>query len=219
MTENSNMVIRRILLLFLLTGLLALLPACRNTTEPYHETFDAPGNWSTDNDAEVRGEVINGVYEFEIKADTLTTWTTAGQNFSDGWYEVEATQTDGPDNNLYGMLFRVNNETEDFYAFQISGDGYVWIGRYKNGGKTEATPIIGNWWFESAAIKQGAGITNRLKVRAEAGNLIFYVNDQEVGRITDNSFAKGDIGLIAGSLGQNGVVVQFDNFKVSPLEE
>ena len=82
-----------------------------------------------------------------------------------------------------------------------------------------STPIIGDWWFESPAIKQGSGITNRLKVRAEAGNLIFYVNDQEVGRVTDNSYANGDIGLIAGSLGQGGVLVQFDNFKVTPLEE
>ncbi len=202
----------------LLTLLAVLLTACGGS-EPYHETFDSPGNWSTDNDAEVRGEVVNGVYEFEIKADDLTTWTTAGQEFGDGWYEVEATQIGGPDNNLFGMVFRVNNETDDFYSFQISGDGYVWIGRYENGGNTASTPIVGDWWFESPAIKQGSGITNRLKVRAEAGNLIFYVNDQEVGRVTDNSFDQGDIGLIAGSLGQGGVLVQFDNFKVTPLGE
>ncbi|MCL4265850.1 MAG: hypothetical protein KJ069_21730 [Anaerolineae bacterium] len=209
------MLVRLIGLMVLLTVFLA---ACGGS-EPYHETFDSPGNWSTDNDSEVRGEVSNGVYEFEIKSDDLTTWTTAGQEFSDGWYEVEATQIGGPDNNLFGLLFRVDNETDNFYSFQISGDGYAWIGRYENGGNTAATPIIGDWWFESAAIKQGAGLTNRLKVRAEAGNLIFYVNDQEVGRITDNSFTKGDIGLIAGSLGQGGVLVQFDNFKVTPLGE
>lgn len=208
------MIKRVCLLLVLIFG----LAAC-GQDEPFHETFDHPGNWSTDNDAEVRGEVINGVYEFEIKADDLTTWTTAGLEFANGIYEVEATQIGGPDNNLYGMLFRVNNETEDFYAFQISGDGYVWIGRYKNGGETEATPIIGDWWLESTAVHQGADITNHLRVRAEAGNLIFYVNDQEVGRVTDNTFAQGDIGLITGSLGQGGVLVQFDNFKVSPLPE
>lgn len=203
---------------WILTILLFALAAC-GSDEPYHETFDAPGSWSTDNDAEVRGEVINGVYEFEIKADDLTTWTTAGLDFADGWYEVEATQVSGPDNNLYGMLFRVNNETEDFYAFQISGDGYAWIGRYHSGGDTEAAPIVGSWWFESSAIKQGAGVRNNLKVRAEAGNLIFYVNDQEVGRVTDNTFERGDIGLITGSLGQGDVLIRFDNFKVSPLGE
>lgn len=203
---------------FIILLLLIGLAACGGD-EPFHETFDAPGDWSVDNDSEVRGEVKEGVYEFEIKADNLTTWTTAGLEFSDGWYEVEATQISGPDNNLFGMLLRVNNETDDFYAFQISGDGFVWIGRYHSGGNSEATPIIGNWWFESDAIKQGDGLTNLLAVRAEAGNLIFYVNSQEVGRVTDNSFSEGDIGLMAGSLGQSGVVVQFDNFKVVPLAD
>lgn len=198
--------------------LITVLAAC-DGPEPFHETFDEPGNWSSDNDSEVRGEVINGVYEFEVKADDLTTWTTAGLAFSDGWYEVEATQVSGPDNNLFGMVLRVDNETDNFYAFQISGDGFVWIGRYHNGGNIEATPIIGNWWFESPAIKQGSGLRNKLAVRAEAGNMIFYVNDQEVGRVTDNTFARGDIGLMVGSLGQGGVLVRFDNFKVTPLAE
>ncbi|MCP4357803.1 MAG: hypothetical protein GY796_07300 [Chloroflexi bacterium] len=203
---------------FLFIILLFTLAACGGD-EPYHETFDAVGEWSTDNDSEVRGEVLEGVYDFEIKADDLTSWTTAGLDFTDGWYEVEATQVGGPDNNLYGMLLRVNNETDDFYSFQISGDGFVWIGRYESGGDVEAEPIVGDWWFESSAVKQGSDVTNKLAVRAEAGNLIFYVNDQEVGRVTDNSFEHGDIGLIVGSLGQGGVHIQFDNFKVTPLEK
>lgn len=206
---------RKMWLIFLTSVI--LFSAC-NGREPYHETFDAPGDWSTDSDSEVRGEVVNGVYEFEIKAEDLTTWATAGLDFTDGWYKVEATQVSGPDNNLFGMLFRVNNETDDFYAFQMSGDGYVWIGRYLGGGNTEAVPIVGDWWFESPAIKQGAGLTNELSVRAEAGNLIFYINGQEVGRVTDDSFDKGDIGLIAGSLGEGDVLVQFDNFRVEPLD-
>ena len=193
--------------------------ACGGGNQPYHETFDEPGDWSTDNDDEVRGEVIDGVYDFEVKADDLSSWTTAGLEFSDGWYEVEATQVAGPDNNLYGMVFRINNETDDFYTFQISGDGFVWIGRYQGGGEIEATPIVDDWWFESQAINQGADITNVLKVRTEAGNMIFYVNNQEVGRVTDNSFAEGDIGLIVGSLGEGGVRIHFDNFKVTPLAE
>ena len=75
----------------------------------------------------------------------------------------------------------------------------------------EATPIVGDWWFESQAIHQGANVTNVLKVRAESGNMIFYVNNHEVGRVTENSFEKGDIGLIVGSLGEGGVHIQFDN--------
>ena len=79
--------------------------------------------------------------------------------------------------------------------------------------------MCGSAVTRAAAVKQGSDLTNVLKVRAEAGNLIFYVNNQEVGRVTDDSFKKGDIGLIVGSLGEGGVHIQFDNFKVTPLAE
>lgn len=196
--------------------LLAVLAACGGPS-PYIETFDEPGNWRTDSDSEVRGVVENGVYDFTIFADELTSWTTAGENFKDGLYEVEATQVDGPDNNAFGMLFRLDDEQDNFYAFQISGDGFIWIGRYRNGLAEE--PIVNDWWFESTAIKPGAGQTNKLSVRAEGQNLIFYVNDIEVGRVSDDAFASGDIGLMARSLGQPNVHVQFDNFQVTPLEK
>jgi hypothetical protein len=48
--------------------------------------------------------------------------------------------------------------------------------------------------------------------------MIFFVNDQEVGRVTDNSFRSGDIGVMAETLGLGGVQVHFDNFTVSPLD-
>ncbi len=197
-------------------GLILLLVACGGQST-YVETFDEAGNWRTDSDSEVTGVVENGVYDFTIFADELTSWTTAGENFKDGLYEVEATQVDGPDNNAFGMLFRVDDQNDNFYAFQISGDGFVWIGRYRNGIAEE--PIVNDWWFESTAVKPGTGQTNKLSVQAEGQNLIFYVNDIEVGRVSDDAFPSGDIGLMVRTLGQPNVHVQFDNFKVTPLEK
>lgn len=185
---------------------------------PYVETFDDPGEWSTGSDADVEGEVRNGVYNLLVEADDLFSWTTAGKEFGDGVYEVEATQVDGPLNNGYGMLFRVDNERDDFYLFMISGDGFVWIGRYRNGGDEEILPLVGDWWFESPAVNQGLNNTNVLRVQAEGPNMIFYVNDQEVGRVSDDAFSRGDIGLMVRTLGVGGVQVQFDNFTVTPIE-
>ena len=47
---------------------------------------------------------------------------------------------------------------------------------------------------------------------------IFYVNDQEVGRVTDDTFSRGDIGLMVRTLGAGGVHVQFDNYSVTPIK-
>ena len=195
--------------------LISLLFVSCGGNDTYEETFDEVGTWRVDSDSEVSGQVQNGVFDFLVIADELTTWTTAGQNFGDGIYEVEATQVEGPDNNAFGMLFRMDDAENNFYAFLISGDGYVWIGKYLDG--LADAPIVSDWWFESPAIIRGDN-TNKLGVRAEGANLQFFVNDQEVGRVTDSSFRNGDIGLMARSLGQGGVHVQFDNFTVRPLE-
>lgn len=202
----------------LLIGSLWLLSGCRSggaSGLPYVETFDDPGSWSTGEDAYSIGAVVDGVYDFKVLENDISRWASAGKNFGDGIYEVEATPIEGPLDNGYGLLFRANPATGDFYLFKVSADGYVWIGRYKNG--AEETTIVGDHWFESPAVLRGLNVTNKLSVQAEAGNLIFYVNDQEVGRVTDNTFTTGDTGLLVQTLGGGGVRVLFDNLSVRSL--
>ncbi len=204
---------------FLVVVVLAVALVGCGGESSYLETFDAPGNWRVGSDADAVGEVHNGVYDLMVEADDVIIWTTAGESFGDGVYEIEATQVAGPLNNGYGLLFRLDDESDDFYLFKVSGDGYVWIGRYRGGGAGEAEPLVGEWWFESTAVQQGLNKTNVLRVQAEGGNMIFFVNDQEVGRVTDDAFRSGDVGLMVETLGLGGVQVQFDNVSVTPLGE
>lgn len=197
---------------------LILLASCAKSNPsslPFIETFDNAGNWGTGEDAYSIGAVVNGVYDFKVLENDISRWVSAGKSFSDGIYEVEATPVEGSLDNGYGLIFRANPEAGDFYLFKVSADGYVWIGRYANG--AEAATIIGDHWFESPAVLRGLNATNKLKVQAEAGNLIFYVNDQEVGRVTDNTLTKGDVGMLVQTLGGGGVRVLFDNLSVKPL--
>lgn len=196
--------------------LLLLLAACASLRGPYEETFDEAGKWGTGEDLEASGEVTGGRYEFLVKSDLGLFWATAGELISDGIYQVEATQLDGPLDNGYGMMFRVDSDSDSFYLFEVSGDGYVWIGVCENSCEEEQ-PLVGNGWVSSEAVNQGLNVTNVLRVRAEGGNMIFFVNDQEVGRVTDNTLGRGDIGIMVETLGQGGVLVAFDNFTVTPL--
>lgn len=197
---------------------LAIL-ACGPLGGAYEETFDSIGSWGSGSDIDVEGDVNNGQYEMFVKAELGLYWSTAGEDLGDGVYEIEATQLEGTLDNGYGMMFRINNDTDSFYLFEVSGDGFVWIGRCEGGCEDDVTVIIGDNWFESPAVNTGLNATNRLRVHAEGPNLIFYVNDQEVGRVTDESFASGDIGLLVETLGEGGVRVAFDNFTVSPIEQ
>lgn len=204
--------------LILIFGAFVALTGCRSaggSNLPFIETFDEPGDWGVGEDAYSIGKIVDGVYDFKILENDISRWASAGKTFSDGIYEVEATPVEGPLDNGYGLLFRANPEKGDFYLFKISGDGYVWIGRYRDGAE-EAT-IIGEHWFASPAVMPGLNVTNKLRVQAEAGNMIFYVNDQEVGRVTDNTFTVGDVGILVQTLGGAGVRVLFDNLSVKPL--
>lgn len=196
--------------------LLLLLVACNALQGPYEETFDDAGKWGIGEDLEASGEVTGGRYEFLVNANLGLFWATAGERMSDGVYQVEATQLEGPLDNGYGMMFRVDSDNNSFYLFEVSGDGYVWIGLCENSCEEEQ-PLVGNGWVSSDAVNQGLDVTNVLRVRAEGGNMIFFVNDQEVGRVTDNTLSRGDIGIMVETLGQGGVLVAFDNFTVTPL--
>jgi hypothetical protein len=67
-------------LLFLLFVAALALASCSPAEQlPYHETFDEPGNWRTEEDADVSGQVRNGVYDLLVTADDAIIWTTAGR--------------------------------------------------------------------------------------------------------------------------------------------
>jgi hypothetical protein len=200
-------------LLLSLTSLACTLGGNR----PYHETFDSRGTWGEGSDVDAEGAVTNGRYELFVKAEQGIFWSTANQRFDDGIYEVEATQLEGTLDNGYGMMFRVNNDSDSFYLLEVSGDGFLWIGHCADG-CTEVESFVPGGWSESGAVNQGLNATNHLRVRAEGANMIFFVNNQEVARVSDNTLRRGDIGIFVETLGEGGVRVAFDNFKVSPLE-
>lgn len=205
--------------LIILSAIVVVITGCRNSGNsslPFIETFDEPGNWGTGEDAYSIGAVVNGVYDLKVIENDISRWVSAGKNFSDGIYEVEATPVEGPLDNGYGLIFRADVEKGNFYLFEISSDGYVWIGRFTNG-VADNQSLIGGGWIESPAVLRGLNVTNKLRVQAEAGNLIFFVNDQEVGRVTDNTFTSGDVGIFVQTLGGSGVRVLFDNLSVKPL--
>lgn len=202
-----------------LVGLLALVGLACSTLGlgPYQATFDTLEKWGSGRDSDVEGDVAGGRYDFLVKAENGLFWSTAGERFDDGVYEVEATALEGPLDNGFGLMFRVDEDSESFYEFKVSSDGYVYVGRCADG-CDEAVTLIQDGWFASPLVEQGLNVTNVLRVEANGPEMVFFVNDQEVGRVTDDTLDKGDIGILVETFSQGGVRVAFDNFTVTPLE-
>jgi hypothetical protein len=198
-----------------------LLAACSGSAS-YSTTFDENDNWAVGSDGDVDGAIVDGRYEMLVKQSVGQFWTTAGENLSDGIYQVETTQLEGDLDAGYGMVYRLNtNDNQDsFYLFEISSDGYAFIARCENNcaSRDETINLIDQGWFTTPLINQGLNATNVLRVKAEGGNMIFSINGSEVGRASDSELRNGDIGLMVETIGFPGIKVAFDNFTVDPLE-
>jgi len=134
------------------------------------------------------------------------------QNFSDFILEVEATKEAGPDDNALGVLVRESNESNDYYLFLLSSDGYYQVKKAQNGSWAYTQE-----WAKSSAIKTG-NATNLVKVVCNGDKLSFYANDVKLTDYNDSSFANGHIGMRVESKSEGNVTVAFDNLTVRAIK-
>ena len=146
-------------------------------------------------------------YHIIAKGNDVFTWSKLGRDFADFVLEMDAAQDQGPSNNSYGLLFRIEDE-KHFYRFGISGDGFYFLDKSV---ASEWVPVID--WTESPYINRGQA-SNRLKVTCAGSRITLHVNDQHLTTITDDSYDHGDIGLFAASFAEPNVHITFDNLKV-----
>lgn len=192
--------------------LVVLLAACAPAvTTAWSDDFSAPGPWLAESDAAAQVGVQDGVLRIFVAVPNQLAWTVAGRDLGDFHLTVDATQVAGPDDNEYGVLARVQDNS-NFYRFSISGDGYFLVSKFVDG---SPEPLNGNW-TPSQAIHLGQA-TNVVEVIAEGSTFTFVVNGEQLAQVDDGQFAHGDIGLYAGSFYEGGVEVSFDNLRVEPV--
>lgn len=181
----------------------------------YEENFDAPGGWDEYDDEDTWAAYAGGGYRLGIRRADYVTWGNPEDlpGFSDFSIEVDARQVEGPLDNNLGVLVRYQSDDDNFYWFQISSDGYFAIDLMQAG---EWVTLVS--WEASTAIRQGLDVVNRLRVECEGSQFAFAVNGTDLATITDATLSTGSIGLAAGTFGEPGVVVEFDNLVVRELQ-
>jgi hypothetical protein len=208
-------------LLFLSAFLFTLL-ACKaassggEATEPpsgvlFQDDFsDTSSGWDKVSVDDGVTDYADGAYRIYVNTANTDVWSNPGLSFSDVRVEVDATKVDGADDNDYGVICRYQ-DSENFYFFVISSDGYYGIGKVLAGKQQ----LIGvDSMPPSEAIRQGND-TNHLQAECVGSALSLSVNGQAVAQYDDTDFTSGDVGLIAGSFDSAGVDIHFDNFVVS----
>lgn len=183
----------------------------------YEDNFDDPNSgWDVFSEDDSSAGYSDGEYRLGVYQDNWVAWGNpqSDRSFTDFQIEVEARQVEGPLDNNFGILVRYQDDDENYYWFEISGDGYYSVDMLQAG---EWTALVD--WAESEAINQGIGATNHLLVVCAGGQFSFYVNGVWLTDAADSTFGSGNVGLAIGSFDEPGVVVHFDNLKVSALQE
>lgn len=191
-------------------------PVATPTAYSYSDTFDNPeSGWDVYDDGDTAASYQDGEYRLAVSRPEYVTWGDPNleQELTDLVIDVDARQVAGPVDNNFGLLVRYRSAEDSFYWFQISGDGYYAVDMLQQG---EFVALV--TWEASAAINQGVGATNHLKVICTGDGFRFYVNDTFLTEVTDDTLRSGSFGLAAGTFDEAGVVVHFDNLKVRGIE-
>lgn len=131
-------------------------------------------------------------------------------SFSDFDVVVEAELMAGERDATYGLLFRMAGP-EEFYRFELTGDGRYIIERHDADGTWNR---LVDGWQRSELITTGLGAMNQLRVTAVGPAMTFHVNDSLLAEIQDGRYVAGNLALDAGTFSNQRTIAAFDNLFV-----
>jgi hypothetical protein len=240
-------VVRRVILLILLpalilTGLIYLNGEAANwhyvvPTDAqvlYAAGFDGfLDEWEQYEDGQLTARAEDGVFRLEIDAPQKIPYSAAAHHFSDFDASVAAQALAGPENNAYGLIFRLI-DPDNNYQFLVSSDGFYGVVRRFKGEEKFLSA-----WIDSPIVNRGINAANDVRVVAQGGSFQFWVNGEAVqlcvpteasaistysqgqcyggtmeNTLNDSAIPAGRLGVIARSFDEPGVIAQFDNLVV-----
>ena len=126
-------------------------------------------------------------------------------NATDFELSVDATRTEGPVDSDYGIRFR--DDGENYLEFTIADDGtfdvLLWYQQ-----------DLDTFYFNQPAPQIRPGESNRLTVRAEGPNFVFYINGVKVGEAIEDLLPAGAFALSTAVNSAAEAAFQFDNFLI-----
>jgi len=176
----------------------------------FDDFSERDSGWDLFNDAIGMTEYVSETYQILVKEPNTDLFANPNKNFRDVIIEVKAQRLAGPQDNSFGIICRYRDE-KNFYTAQISNDGYAGILRMKDGEYT----LLGQESMIPAPSILGGSSVNIIHMECVGRSLSLVVNGKPVDAREDDSFETGDVGLIAGSFGEAGVHIAFDDFSVA----
>ncbi len=170
---------------------------------------DSMGNWKTHSDSLSFAGYEQSGFRLWVNVPNYQFWSVPGLNFKDVLIHTKAIKQAGPDNNIFGLLCRYQNE-DNYYAFVIGSDGYYGIFRTLDGEQA----LIDQEHMDFSEVIHRGGSANDIQAICQGEELTLIVNGTVLLQVQDDSFTYGDVGLIVGNFSEPGVDILFDDFIV-----
>jgi len=185
-----------------------------NTQFAFEDDFSSDtGVWGTFNNDAASIAFNNSALQITLKNDNWYAWSPADLNYSDVIISVDVRVDNPAGDGDFGIICRhQDTDASNFYGLEISEDGFYAIWKFVNDEQEYLQE-----WRESNAIPVGA-TTYILTAGCVGNQFAIAVNGEVVAEATDDTFATGAIGLIAGTFENPGFTVSFDNLLVSTVE-
>jgi hypothetical protein len=165
--------------------------------------------WTTRDDSLSYAGFTQSGFRLWTQVPDFQFWSVPGLNFKDALVHVRARKLSGPDNNLFGLICRYQDE-ENFYALVIGSDGYYGVFKRVDG---KQSLIAQDHMDFSDAINRGEDV-NVIQAVCQESHLALIVNDTRLIQVQDSTFFNGDVGVLVGSFSDPGVDILFDDFIV-----
>jgi hypothetical protein len=142
-------------------------------------------------------------------SNASSTKMRANPHFTDFILEVETKLVRGTDQNWHMVVCRWQ-DTDNYYDFGITADGYYETQKWVDGNRTTIVPPT-----NSSYINQGIGAVNLIHIECIGSNLSLSVNGHLLVSVMDTTFTGGNIALATYTRTDTFTEVAFDNIVVS----
>ncbi|MBN1814240.1 MAG: DUF1080 domain-containing protein [Anaerolineae bacterium] len=168
---------------------------------------DTSTGWSEEDNENHKLWIEDGGFHAFVKRED---WVAASfyhlSEYDDFYFQTTVRQM-GDVPGAYGIVFRYQDD-DNYYLLRISTDGYYEIRKQLGGDWVALTD-----WEGSSDINQGQE-WNVITLVCVGNRIVVYLNGEWLVDVTDDSFAKGYVGLAANSYAGPGLHAVFDTITI-----
>jgi hypothetical protein len=135
--------------------------------------------------------------------------------YQDFILQAELVQLAGSADSSYGLTFREDESSNNYYSFEISLDGFWGFYKISNCVDLDCEVQLLRAGETEAVQTQGP---QTLQVEAVGADFTLYINGEKIEDLTDTAFSEGYAGVIVTAGDEGGAEVRVERLKIAALQ-